>query len=66
MWLFIVKWLCEFWRETVVVASDGGMCKASIPCVKQSRHNGERMPAAVLAPVSMWFIVIMLKPAIYT
>ena len=30
------------------------------------RHNGERMPAAVLAPASMWFIVIMLKPAIYT
>ena len=29
-------------------------------------HNGEHVPAAVLAPVSIWFIVIMLKPATYT
>ena len=27
------------------------------------RHNGERVSAAVLAPVPIWLIVIMLKPA---
>ena len=30
------------------------------------RHNGEHMPAAVLVSVSIWFLVIMLKPATYT
>ena len=29
------------------------------------RHSRERVPAAVLAPVSIWFIVSMLKPATY-
>ena len=55
------------WIFGVVVVPDGGMCKATTPGVKQSfRHNGERVPAAVLVPVSIWFIVIMLKPATYT
>ena len=26
----------DFWRETVVVAPEGGMCKATTPGVKQS------------------------------
>ena len=31
---------CEdFWRETVVVALDGGMCKTTTPGVKQSRAS---------------------------
>ena len=30
------------------------------------RHKGERLPVAVLAPVSIWLIVFMLKPATYT
>ena len=28
-----------FWRETVVVVLDGGMCKATTPGVKQSRAS---------------------------
>ena len=30
------------------------------------RHNGERVPASVLMPVSIWFIVIVLEPVTYT
>ena len=45
----------DFWRKTVVVVPDGGMCNLS--------YNGERVPAAVLEPVPIWLIVIMLKPA---
>ena len=57
----------DFWRETVVVVPDGGMCKATTPASSNRvRHTGERVPAAVLVPVSIWFIVIMLKPATYT
>ena len=49
-----------------------GMGKSPSKCYKKLqlpassnrlRHNGERVPAAVLVPVSIWFIVIMLKPA---
>ena len=40
IWLsFIITWLRGFWRETVVVAVDGGMCKATTPGVKQSRAS---------------------------
>ena len=57
----------DFWCETVVVAPDGGMCKQQILASRgHVRHNGERIPATVLAPVSIWFIVIMLKPVTYT
>ena len=51
----------DLWRETVVIAPNGGMCETTTPAVKLSRAS-----AAVLAPVSIWFIVIMLTPAIYT
>ena len=40
-----------------------GCVKLQLPASSSRvRHNGERMSAAVLMPVSIWFIVIMLKP----
>ena len=35
----------DFWRETVVVAPDDGMCKATTPGVKQSRASQWRARA---------------------
>ena len=35
----IITWLCVFWRESVVVAPDSGMWKATTPGVKQSRAS---------------------------
>ena len=35
----------DFWRETAVVAPDGGMCKATAPGVKQSRASQWRARA---------------------
>ena len=35
-----------FWRETVVVVPDGGMCKATTPGVKQSRASQLRARAS--------------------
>ena len=44
-----------------------GCVKLQLPASSNRvRHNGERVPAAVLVPVSIWFTVIMLKPATYT
>ena len=44
-----------------------GCVKLQIPASSNRvRRNGERVPVAVLVPVSIWFIVIMLKPATYT
>ena len=44
-----------------------GYLKLQVPASSSRvRHNGERMPAAALVPVSIWFIVIMFKPATYT
>ena len=43
----------DFWRETIVVAPDGGMCKATTPGVKQScasqwrAHASRRLGASV-------------------
>ena len=36
----------DFLRETVVVAPDGGMCKATSPGVKQSRASQWRARAS--------------------
>ena len=36
----------DFWRETVVVVHDGGMCKATTPGVKQSRASQWRACAS--------------------
>ena len=36
----------DFWRETVVVVPDGGMCKATTPGVKQSRASQWRARAS--------------------
>ena len=36
----------DFWRETVVVVHDGGMCKATTPSVKQSRASQWRARAS--------------------
>ena len=41
----IITWL-DFWRETVVVVPDGGMCKPTIPGVKQSRASQWRARAS--------------------
>ena len=35
-----------FWRKTVVVAPDDGMCKATTPAVKQSRASQWRARAS--------------------
>ena len=44
-----------------------GCVKRQLPASSSRvRHNGQRVPPAVLAPVSICFIVIMLKPATYT
>ena len=44
-----------------------GCVKLQLPASSSRvRHNGERVPAAVLAPVSICFIVILLKSASYT
>ena len=38
----------DFWRETVVVAPDSGMCEATTPGVKQSRaYASHRLGASV-------------------
>ena len=48
-WIFGAK---QYWLS---------VCKATTPGVNNRvRHNGERVPAAVLVPVSIWFIVLML------
>ena len=44
-----------------------GCVKRQLPASSSRvRHNGQRVPPAVLAPVSIRFIMIMLKPATYT
>ena len=44
-----------------------GCLKGQLPASSSRvRHNGQRVPPTVLAPVSIWFIVIVLKPATYT
>ena len=41
-----------------------GCVKLQIPASSRGmHHNGERVPAAVLAPVQIWSNVIMLKTA---
>ena len=36
----------DFWRETVVVVPDGGMCKATTPGVKQSHASQWKVHAS--------------------
>ena len=43
---FNLTWLCGFWHETVVVIPDGGMCKATTPCVMQSYASQWRARAS--------------------
>ena len=44
--LYHIGSLCYFWRETVVVVPDGGMCKPTTPGVKQSRASQWRARAS--------------------
>ena len=44
-----------------------GCVKLQLPASSSRvRHNGERVPAAVLAPVSIWFVVETLKLVTYS
>ena len=44
-----------------------GCVKMQLPALSSRvRHNGERVPDAILAPVSIWLIVIMLEAVTYS
>ena len=58
-WIFGAK---LYW-----LSMTAGCVKLQLPASSNRvRHNGERVPATVLVPVSIWFIMIMLKPVTYT
>ena len=55
-----------FGAELYWLSLTAGCVKPQLPAPSNRvRHNGKRIPAAVLVPVSIWFIVFMLKPATY-
>ena len=61
----ITAW--RFGCKRVAVTPGGGMCKVTSPDVKHSCiPYGDRTSTAHLTPVSIWFIVIILKPEDYT
>ena len=64
-WLLTTLDEWQIYRFNIMILRNFGTFSSHLE-THTYRLNGQRVPPAVLAPVSIWFIVIMLKTATYT